>query len=343
MIHHTNVHTTPAVHDDGDRYTAAGTRVPAAEVHAAELADQAGRWLAFATERTRMRPHTLATKALRSTAFSVLRGASSLAVPSKLAGTSGHQRALWGLVRRPAEPWAALALDVTRDGVTAGHGGEVLGAVQGKHLGWVRPLVPFGLTVHLGRVTGHDYEAYTLGCNVVFGHVGAALDGLLAALGSGDGASGDGGPSGPLPAAGGGPEPRVSDGPEQRRRLPEALPVLRTPRSGSSSGPSTTRSGPGPTPPTSSSTARSTGTACATVAHAARHSPSGIEWGYSGSGPADLARSVLLALTDGPTAEALYHAFKADVVVRVPRPGGVLRAADVRAWAAAQSDRPPAA
>ena len=345
MTHHTNVHTTPAVHDDGDRYTASGMRVPAAEVHAAELADQASRWLTFATERTRMRPHTLAAKALRSTAFSVLRGASSLAVPSKLAGTSGHQRALWGLVRRPAEPWAALALDVTGDGVTAGHGGEVLGAVQGKHLGWVRPLVPFGLTVHLGRVTGHDYEAYTLGCNVVFGHVGAALDGLLAALGSGDGASGDGAPGVPVPTAGGGLEPEVSDGagaaqaaPRGAARPPAAPPPLRLVVQ-----PEHDTLRPGADPADVVLYRGIDGTARATVPHAPRHSPSGPEWGYGGAGPADLARSVLLALTDGPTAEALYHAFKADVVARVPRPGGVLRAADVRAWAAAQSDRPPAA
>lgn len=62
-----------------------------------------------------------------------------------------------------------------------------------------------------------------------------------------------------------------------------------------------------------------------------------------GSGPADLARSVLLALTDEPTANRLYQRFKADVVARVPRAGGVLRAADVRDWAAAQTDRPTAA
>ena len=67
-----------------------------------------------------------------------------------------------------------------------------------------------------------------------------------------------------------------------------------------------------------------------------RHSPTGIEWGYRGSGPADLALSVLTALTDRQAAEALYHAFKAEVIARVPEIGGVLRAADVRAWADAK-------
>lgn len=76
------------------------------------------------------------------------------------------------------------------------------------------------------------------------------------------------------------------------------------------------------------------GTACASVTHHVLHSPTGIEWSYNGSGPADLARSVLLALTDEPTAERLYQAFGADIISRVPHAGGVIRAADVRAWVA---------
>ena len=74
------------------------------------------------------------------------------------------------------------------------------------------------------------------------------------------------------------------------------------------------------------------GVARASVPHAARHSPTGIEWGYGGSGPADLALSVLLALADERAADALYQRFKDEVVARVPETGGVLRAADVRAW-----------
>ena len=74
------------------------------------------------------------------------------------------------------------------------------------------------------------------------------------------------------------------------------------------------------------------GEAHASIPHAARHSPTGIEWGYGGSGPADLALSVLLALTDEQTANALYQRFKHEVVASVPEDGGVLRAADVRGW-----------
>ena len=74
------------------------------------------------------------------------------------------------------------------------------------------------------------------------------------------------------------------------------------------------------------------GEAHASVPHAVRHSPTGVEWGYGGSGPADLALSVLLALTDEQAANALYHCFKHEVVASVPEAGGVLRAADVRRW-----------
>ena len=347
MNTHTNAHTPPTVAEAGDRYTESGMRVPAAEVRAREVAGQAGRWLAFATERTRMRPHMLTAKALSSVAFSVHQGAASLAVPSKLAGTSAHQPALWALVRNPAGPWAALDVEATADGLLASYDGTPLGAVQTKHVGWVRPLLAFGLTVHLGRVTGHDYE-YTLGLNVAFGHVGAALDRLLDALGTDGGPGGDGAPGGPVLAASGGPQPEVSDGGGAAPMAAQG--PVRAPVSPPPTAPlrlvvrpehDTLR--PGHDPDDVVLYRRLDGTAVATVAHAVRHSPDGIEWGYGGAGPADLARSVLLALTDRVTADALSQRFKTEVVVRVPYAGGVLRAADVRAWAAAQADRPPAA
>ena len=201
MTYLNNVHTSAATaHDRGDVYTESGMRVPVAEVRARAIAEQAGRWLAFAAERTRMQPRTITAKALASVAFSVHHGASGLAVPSKLAGTSEHQRALWALVSDPAEPWAALEVEAAGGGLVASHDGRALGHVQSKHLGWVRPLLPFGLTVHLGKVTGSDYEAYTLGCNVVFGHVGPSLDRLLAALGTSGDSGGDGAPAGPMPS-----------------------------------------------------------------------------------------------------------------------------------------------
>jgi len=49
-----------------------------------------------------------------------------------------------------------------------------------------------------------------------------------------------------------------------------------------------------------------------------RHSPSGFEWGFSGSGPAQLALALLLLdhTGDSVMAQAHYQRFKADVVAR---------------------------
>lgn len=50
--------------------------------------------------------------------------------------------------------------------------------------------------------------------------------------------------------------------------------------------------------------------------HLVRHSPGGFSWGYGGSGPADLARSVLDLFTDTVNREGLYMAFKSDVIAK---------------------------
>ena len=343
MNYLTNVHTTPTVHDAGDHYTESGMRIPAAEVRARSIAEQAHRWLAFAAERTRMQPRTLTAKALQSTAFSVHRGASSFAVPSKLTGTSKHQRALWRLVSDPAEPWARLEIDAVGDGLTASHDGAALGLVQGKHLGWIRPLVPFGLTVHLARITGHDYEGYTLGCNVVFGGVGTALDGLLTALGESGDSGGDGAPESPVAVAVTKPvsDTPSGDGAAQSARrnvqvTPTAPPrplrlVVRPEHEALAAS----------DPDDVVLYRRIDGTACATCAHVARHSPTGFDWGLSSgrAGRADLALSVLTRLVGAELADEHAAAFAVQVVARIPRAGGLLRAADVRDWVAAQADR----
>ncbi|MDT0631451.1 DUF6166 domain-containing protein [Rubrivirga litoralis] len=293
--------------------TSAGTHIPAADVHARQIAREAERWLALATERTRMRPDTLTAKAFTACAFSVQRRASSLAVPSKLTGTSRHQPRLRALANDPEARWAALDLDAVEDGLRASRDGMPLGLVQSKHLGWVRPLVPFGLTVYLSRVTGGGGgRGYRLGCNVAFGHVGEALRRLADGASGGDGAS-------VVPSVDGRSPLRLVV-PGEVRHEPIGVPVL---------------------PEYEALTGDREdvvlwrtleGEAHASVPHAARHSPTGIEWGYGGSGPADLALSVMLALTDEQTANALYHRFKHEVVASVPEAGGVLRAADVRRW-----------
>ena len=299
------LHAPGVVREERPTY-ASGTSVPPDEAHARRIAREAARWAGFATERTRMRPGTVQQKALDAACFSVLKRASSLAIPSKLTGTKPHQHQLWSMLRERVPAWTELALDVGEDQIAVLYdGAEEIGAIQSKHVNWVRPLVPFGARLYLSKITGSERSGYTLGVNVVIGHVGRALDRLLDALGEaglgGDGASGDG----------------------SARHLRLVTPER--------------QAGPGADPADVVLYREIDGTARATVEHAIRHSPTGIEWGYGGSGPADLARSILLGLTDEGTADRLYQRFKAEVVAAVPRGGGVIRASDVRAWLAAHA------
>ncbi len=49
------------------------------------------------------------------------------------------------------------------------------------------------------------------------------------------------------------------------------------------------------------------------------HSPTGFEWGYGGSGPAQLALALLVdCLGDEEEATRLHHAFKQAVVANLP-------------------------
>lgn len=62
------------------------------------------------------------------------------------------------------------------------------------------------------------------------------------------------------------------------------------------------------------------------------HSPDGFEWGYGGSGPADLALNILGAYVEAPEAWRLHQRFKFDVIAKLPREGGVIRPRDVYDW-----------
>jgi hypothetical protein len=68
------------------------------------------------------------------------------------------------------------------------------------------------------------------------------------------------------------------------------------------------------------------------------HSPTGYAWGYGGSGPAELARAILVRVFRGTPAEALvrhpaaYMTFKWDVVAGLPSDGFRLEAEAVRRW-----------
>jgi Family of unknown function (DUF6166) len=62
------------------------------------------------------------------------------------------------------------------------------------------------------------------------------------------------------------------------------------------------------------------------------HSPTGPEWNYAGSGPAQLALALLAdALGDDEQAQRLYQDFKFKVVGRLPHDGWTMTDEDIRA------------
>ena len=275
-----------------------------ADAYAKRLAEEAEAWLHHARARSLMKEETLVSKALHSLAFAMRHRAHDLAVPTKLSGTSKHQKALWQLTRSEADDHVGfgspLGIEEVVDGkrvtLLVSFDGEVLGEVQSKHVGWLRPLLPFGAGVWLTRVTGHE-ERYTLGVNVAIGRVGSAVAALNHALGhdrghalSGDGYGGDGAATAPVEAAPTAAQQLPDHGGDGAagglRLISSGLPVAKPQK--------VTRRDPDDVV----LYREIDGTARATVNHVVRHSPTGIEWGYHGSGPADLARSVLLAFAD---------------------------------------------
>lgn len=63
-----------------------------------------------------------------------------------------------------------------------------------------------------------------------------------------------------------------------------------------------------------------------------RHSPTGFEWGYGGSGPADLALNILAHLFGREIAFEHYQDFKRDFICTVDHHGGVITVESIRAW-----------
>jgi len=62
-------------------------------------------------------------------------------------------------------------------------------------------------------------------------------------------------------------------------------------------------------------------------------SPSGPEWGYGGSGPAQLAIAILAHAYDDEFACDHYQQFKREVVSELPEKGWTLTKRDLDAWA----------
>jgi hypothetical protein len=63
-----------------------------------------------------------------------------------------------------------------------------------------------------------------------------------------------------------------------------------------------------------------------------RHSPTGMEWGYGGSGPADLALNILMLFSDENTANSLYQTYKWEVIANIPEKGAEIKAEEVERW-----------
>lgn len=67
------------------------------------------------------------------------------------------------------------------------------------------------------------------------------------------------------------------------------------------------------------------------------HSPTGFGWGYSGSGPAQLALAILADLFDDQTALQHYQKFKEEVIASRMTPEFYLDEGAVRSWLERQS------
>jgi len=67
--------------------------------------------------------------------------------------------------------------------------------------------------------------------------------------------------------------------------------------------------------------------------HVVRHSPTGFEYGYGGSGPADLALSMLTAVLGKEQANRLYQAFKRDRIAAESGEHWSMKAETIREWA----------
>jgi DNA-directed RNA polymerase subunit RPC12/RpoP len=63
-----------------------------------------------------------------------------------------------------------------------------------------------------------------------------------------------------------------------------------------------------------------------------QHSPTGFEWGYGGSGPADLALNILSLFAGQEFAERYHQDFKREFIASMPHEGGMIRREDIIQW-----------
>lgn len=63
--------------------------------------------------------------------------------------------------------------------------------------------------------------------------------------------------------------------------------------------------------------------------HITRHSPDGFEWGYGGSGPSDLALSILVDAVGSVQAEEHYQGFKWAFIANQSREGFEIKLSEI--------------
>jgi len=62
------------------------------------------------------------------------------------------------------------------------------------------------------------------------------------------------------------------------------------------------------------------------------HSPTGLSWGYGGSGPADMALNALAVYVGEDEAKKYYQDFKWAFISKMPKEGGTIKREDVLHW-----------
>ena len=72
----------------------------------------------------------------------------------------------------------------------------------------------------------------------------------------------------------------------------------------------------------------------------AHRSPTGHEWGFWGSGPAQLALAILMTVTDADEAKRRYEAFRRSVIVRITKDSWTLTTVQVEEWLRRHRKRP---
>lgn len=318
-----------------------GYELHEADAYTKAQADSAEVFLRFARERSRMRDETLVRKSLHSLAFTLRHRCNAFTVPSKAVGTAEpeRQKRLWRLVGQRVGFGTPLEVnevtDEKRVRLVLSLDDEELGEAASKWVPIIRPLRTWGTGVRIVRITGHEHEGYRLGLHICFTHLSASISALNRALGAdldpglgGEGVSGDGAAQRPVEAPPVEVQPlpgHGGDGAAGGLRLVSSALVVAKPQADTDTDDILLYRD-------------INGTARATVEHVQRHSHA-FEWHSLGAGASDLAYSILVALFDEETAERWHVAFKEDVISRVPRAGGVIRTAAVRAWVAEQEGR----